>query len=75
VGHDRGVAVAGNVPYSLEKSGIGAVRRFPYAATKAHQIPRLITIDPRVAFGRPAIAYTGVRAAVIDRRVDAATFE
>lgn len=52
----------------VEKSPRGAVRLFPLTRTEPSKSPRLITIDPRVAFGRPVIAGTGVPTAVVHER-------
>lgn len=52
----------------VEKSPKGAVRLFPVTRSEPAKSPRLITIDPRVAFGRPVIAGTGIPTAVVHER-------
>jgi uncharacterized protein (DUF433 family) len=52
----------------VEKSPSGAVRLFPVTRPEPGKSPRLIAIDPRVAFGRPVIAGTGIPTAVIHER-------
>ena len=52
----------------VERSRKGAVRLFPLTRKDPNKSPRLITIDPRVAFGRPVIAGTGIPTTVIHER-------
>lgn len=52
----------------VEKDRMGVVRLFPVTRADPDKSPRLITIDPRVAFGRPVIAGTGIPTAVIHER-------
>ena len=42
-----------------------AVRLFPFTGGDRHQAPTLIVIDPSIAFGRPVLMGSGVRADVI----------
>lgn len=46
------------------------VRLFPFLSTDA-VAPRTIAIDPKIAFGRPIVARTGVSTAAIAGRIDA----
>ena len=46
------------------------IRLFPFSRDSQTR-DRLIVIDPRIAFGKPVIARTGVSAAVLAQRVDA----
>jgi uncharacterized protein (DUF433 family) len=52
----------------VEKDPTGAVRLFPVTRYEPAKSPRLVVIDPRVAFGRPVIAGTGIPTAVIHER-------
>lgn len=52
----------------VEKSPQGVVRLFPLTRTDPAKSPRLIAIDPRVAFGRPVIAGTGIPTSIIHER-------
>lgn len=52
----------------VERSHTGAVRLFPVTRQDPNRSPRLVTIDPRVAFGRPVIAGTGIPTAVVHER-------
>jgi uncharacterized protein (DUF433 family) len=52
----------------VDKSPTGAVRLFPLTREEPQKSPRLIVIDPRVAFGRPVIAGTGIPTSVIHER-------
>lgn len=50
-----------------EPSGLAA-RLFPFTRTKLAEAPRRVTIDPRVAFGRPVIAGTSIPTSTIHER-------
>jgi uncharacterized protein (DUF433 family) len=52
----------------VERGREGALRLFPLTRQEPSKSPRLITIDPRVAFGRPVIAGTGIPTAVVHER-------
>jgi uncharacterized protein (DUF433 family) len=52
----------------VEKGPMGARRLFPITRADAAKSPRLVVIDPRIAFGRPVIAGTGIPTAVIHER-------
>jgi uncharacterized protein (DUF433 family) len=52
----------------VERSRQGVVRLFPLTRKDPSRSPRIITIDPRVAFGRPVIAGTGIPTAVLHER-------
>lgn len=60
-------ALAG-VLQRVEKGPTGARRLFPVTRADVEKSPRLVVIDPRVAFGRPVIAGTGIPTAVIHER-------
>jgi uncharacterized protein (DUF433 family) len=51
-----------------DPQGRGAVRLFPFTRPAPQGSPRIIVIDPRVAFGRPVIAGTGIPTAVLHER-------
>jgi uncharacterized protein (DUF433 family) len=61
-------AVLGGVLQRVEKGPTGARRLFPLTRADAEKSPRLVVIDPRIAFGRPVIAGTGIPTAVIHER-------
>lgn len=46
----------------------GALRLYPLTRNDIAKSPKLISIDPRVAFGRPVIAGTGIPTAVLHDR-------
>jgi uncharacterized protein (DUF433 family) len=48
-----------------------AYRYYPYSRGDGRQAPKLIVIDPTVSFGRPVIAGSGVRTAVVAKFVKA----
>jgi uncharacterized protein (DUF433 family) len=48
-----------------------AYRYYPYSRGDGRQAPKLIMIDPGIAFGRPVIAGSAVRTAVIAKFVKA----
>lgn len=52
----------------VERNPNGVVRLFPLTRKDPSKSPRLITIDPRVAFGRPVIAGSGIPTAVLHER-------
>lgn len=52
----------------VERNPNGVVRLFPLTRKDPNKSPRLITIDPRVAFGRPVIAGSGIPTAVLHER-------
>lgn len=52
----------------VEKNPRGVVRLFPITRPDPMKSPRMIAIDPRIAFGRPVIAGTGIPTAVIHER-------
>lgn len=47
------------------------VRLYPFTRKEAKDEPRAIVIDPRVAFGRPVLAGTGIPTAIIAERFKA----
>lgn len=47
------------------------VRLYPFTTTSIQSEPKLIVIDPRIAFGQPVIAGTGIRTATIAERYKA----
>lgn len=47
------------------------LRLFPIVRDAAPEAPRLIAIDPRIAFGRPVIYRRGISTAAITGRIDA----
>jgi uncharacterized protein (DUF433 family) len=61
-------AVLAGVLQRVEKGPTGALRLFPLTRSDAEKSPRLVVIDPRIAFGRPVIAGTGIPTAVIHER-------
>lgn len=52
----------------VERNPTGAVRLYPFTRPEPAESPRLIVIDPRISFGRPVIAGTGIPTAVIRER-------
>lgn len=46
-------------------------RLFPYTRLKGAEAPRFVVIDPRVAFGRPVLAASGIPTSVIAQRYKA----
>jgi uncharacterized protein (DUF433 family) len=61
-------AVLAGVLQRVEKGPTGALRLFPLTRADVAKWPRLVVIDPRIAFGRPVIAGTGIPTAVIHER-------
>ena len=61
-------AVLASVLQRVEKGPTGALRLFPLTRADVEKSPRLVVIDPRIAFGRPVIAGTGIPTAVIHDR-------
>lgn len=56
----------------IERDRAGApIRLFPFAGSKIENASRSIVIDPRVQFGRPCLAGTGIPTAVIAERYKA----
>jgi uncharacterized protein (DUF433 family) len=48
-----------------------AARLFPFTRKSETEAPRLVVIDPRVSFGRPVLAGTGIPTSVIAERYKA----
>ncbi|MCE2501795.1 MAG: DUF433 domain-containing protein [Dehalococcoidia bacterium] len=44
-------------------------RFYPFTRGYGREAPKLVVIDPSVAFGRPVIAGSGVRTGVVARRI------
>ncbi len=44
------------------------IRLFPFTRTRIDESPRFIAMDPRVQFGRPCIAGTGIPTSIIAER-------
>jgi len=61
-------AVLAGVLQRVEKGPTGALRLYPLTRADVAKSPRLVVIDPRIAFGRPVIAGTGIPTAVIHER-------
>jgi uncharacterized protein (DUF433 family) len=47
------------------------IRLYPFIGHGADRESRTVVIDPRVAFGKPALAGSGIRTAVLVQRIDA----
>jgi uncharacterized protein (DUF433 family) len=47
------------------------IRLYPFLVRSAESDSRSVVIDPRVSFGRPTIAGSGIRTAVLVQRIDA----
>jgi uncharacterized protein (DUF433 family) len=60
--------VLAGVLQRVEKGRTGALRLFPPTRADVAKSPRLVVIDPRIAFGRPVIAGTGIPTTVIHER-------
>ena len=52
----------------VEKNVTGAARLFPFTRPQLEDSPRMVVIDPRIAFGRPVIANTSIPTAVLHDR-------
>ena len=52
----------------VEKGTGGAIRLYPFTRPQLEDAPRLVTIDPRVSFGRPVIAGTSIPTAALHER-------
>lgn len=48
-----------------------ALRLFPFSRGESLDVPRIVVVDARVAFGRPVIDGTGVRTEVVANRLKA----
>jgi uncharacterized protein (DUF433 family) len=55
----------------IEIDADGIFRFFPFVMNRAHDEPRFILIDPRVGFGKPVIAGSGISTATIAARFNA----
>lgn len=56
----------------IEWDAAGVVARlYPFTRKRAPDEPRVVVIDPRIAFGRPALAGSGIPTAVIAERYKA----
>lgn len=53
-----------------DETGLAA-RLFPYTRSPGTASPRLVVLDPRIAFGRPVLAGTGIPTAVLAERFSA----
>jgi uncharacterized protein (DUF433 family) len=53
-----------------DKAGL-PIRLFPFTRTTIEDSPRLIVLDPRIQFGRPCIAGTGIPTSIIAERYKA----
>jgi uncharacterized protein (DUF433 family) len=61
-------SVLANVLQRVEKGPAGVRRLYPLTRADVEKSPRLVVLDPRIAFGRPVIAGTGIPTAVIHER-------
>jgi uncharacterized protein (DUF433 family) len=52
----------------VEKDILGVARLYPFTRPEPSSSPKLIVIDPLIAFGRPVIRGTGIPTAVIHER-------
>lgn len=52
----------------VEKDASGAVRLYPFTPPTLENAPKLVSIDPRVSFGRPVIAGTSIPTAALHER-------
>jgi uncharacterized protein (DUF433 family) len=48
-----------------------ARRLYPFTRERAAEQPKVVVIDPRISFGRPVLAGTGIRTAVVAERYKA----
>jgi uncharacterized protein (DUF433 family) len=55
----------------IEKDTAGLFRFFPFVMERSPSEPKLILIDPRVGFGKPVIAGTGISTGIIAARFNA----
>ena len=55
----------------IEHDPDGLFRFFPFVMERTAQEPKFILIDPRVGFGKPVIAGTGIHTATISARFNA----
>ena len=55
----------------IEKDPSGLFKFFPFVRERSAAEPRYIVINPRVGFGKPVIAGTGISTAVIASRFNA----
>jgi uncharacterized protein (DUF433 family) len=54
----------------FDKNGF-AMKLFPFTASQEENNPRIVVIDPRIAFGRLVIAETGIPTTVLAQRLKA----
>ncbi len=54
----------------FDKNGF-AIKLFPFTASQEENNPRIVVIDPRIAFGRLVIAETGIPTIVLAQRLKA----
>lgn len=59
----------------IESDESGAIRLFPFTRKRdlielkeLHDQPKVVVIDPRISFGRPVLARTNIRTAVVAQR-------
>ncbi len=62
------LSILAGVLQRVEKGPAGVRRLYPLTRANVESSPRLVVIDPRIAFGRPVIAGTGIPTAVIHER-------
>ncbi|MBI2302684.1 MAG: DUF433 domain-containing protein [Armatimonadetes bacterium] len=56
----------------IERDAAGlAVRLFPYTRQGGVESPRLVVLDPRIAFGRPVLVGTGIPTVIVAERFKA----
>ena len=52
----------------VDKDPTGATRLYPFTRTQLEKSPRLVSIDPRISFGRPVIGGTSIPTAALHDR-------
>jgi len=56
----------------IERNPVGIpIRLFPFTRPRIEDAPRLVVLDPRIQFGRPCIAGTGIPTSIIAERYSA----
>lgn len=66
----RGCVVDALTRIEADEEGLAA-RLFPYTRPGGSVSPRLVVLDPRIAFGRPVLVNTGIPTSVLAERFSA----
>ena len=71
LGRSGQIALKGLLQGHLKRIQLEPLRLFPVVTARGLDGPQIVSIDPRISFGRPFISGKGVRTATIVERLDA----